>query len=165
MIWIEIKKTPTAMYLQWWKQLLHNAPSGDVFVWLHGTPQATQSFVWFWPLFPSASALLAFSWLLRLSLSVFKVFELLDDVEPEPIACEFEAFDEFSPIEFRPVSLLLETLLTPVLSWFVALLLLPPFWFGLAYFIQIPNGKVHEIFFWDESYEQTLFYRFCTKIN
>lgn len=33
------------MYLQWWKQLLHNAPCDEIFTWLQAIPQQKQPLI------------------------------------------------------------------------------------------------------------------------
>lgn len=127
----------SAQYLQWWKQLLQSKPCGEAFVWLHGTPHEPQSFVWFWPVVPWTSALLAFNAALTLSLSLMDAFALLLAVALEPIElCEWMADAAFSLAKFGGVSLLFDTLMTLDDCWFDVLLLLPPFMFGLAYSIR-----------------------------
>lgn len=144
-------------YLQWWKQLRHNAPCGEVFVWLHGTPQLPQSFVWLWPLAPTVSAAVpAFVAAFELSLSFVALafIELVpaaddDDAAPaavlaavaadtdvaELVAVAFcETFAALSPTTFDALSLLFEFDVMFDVCWFEPFPLLPPpFWFGLAY--------------------------------
>lgn len=131
--------TYRAQYLQWWKQLLHSAPCGEAFVWLHGTPQKPQSLVWFWPVVPWTSALLAFSAALTLSLSLMEeAFALLLAVvalAPSEL-CEWMADAAFSLAIIGAVSLLFDTMVALDVCWFEVLLLLPPFTFGLAYSIR-----------------------------
>lgn len=143
-------RNDATQYLQWWKQLLHNAPCGEVFVWLHGTPHALQSFVWLWPLPPRTSALLAaFSAAFKLSLSLIEAFALLLAVALEPIGFgEAVAFAELSPAKFEAVSLMFDTLMALEVCWFEVLLLLPPFRLGLAYSIRIPNTQRNVFFRW-----------------